>query len=117
MRVRAIDSNRDYVCTGVAASEFLVNSAAAVAQCIQTTLQLWVNTWFLDLSAGLDISEILGKYQSPLYDSVIKDAILGVQGVNSITAYSSSVSNRHLTVNVSVASIFGPVTTTATTAL
>jgi hypothetical protein len=113
MRVRAIDQNGDYVCTG-ATSEFLVDSPAAVAQCIQTALALWQGQWWLDVSAGVPWStEVLGRYPTPLYDQVIKTAILDVTGVNSILSYSSSLSNRNLTVNVACDTIYGLVQTTA----
>jgi hypothetical protein len=114
MRVRAIDSNGDYVVANTA-NEFLVDSAAAVAQLILTALQLWQGQWFLDVTAGVPYStKVLGKYTMPVYDTVLKNAILNVPGVNAITAYSSSVSKRALTVNVTVDSIYGPVSVTAT---
>jgi len=112
MRVRALDSNGDYVCGG-GTGDFLVNSINAVAQCIGTALQLWTGQWFLDLSAGVPwMTEVLGRYPAPLYDSVIREAILDAPGVNAITSYSSSVSNRVLTVSVSAQSIYGPLTMT-----
>src|ERR1700728_1681283 len=114
MRVRAWDSNGDYTCTGTA-SEFLVNSSAAVAQCIASALQLWVGQWFIDTGAGMPWqTEVLGKYPKPVYDQVIKTAILAVTGVQAITNYSSSVSNRVLTVQVSVNTVYGPTSVTVT---
>lgn len=96
MRVRAVDSNGDYVCTG-ATSEFLVDSAAAVAQLIQTGLALWQGQWWLDLSVGVPWStEVLVRFPPVLYDSAIKDAVLNVAGVNAITSYSSNVTSRRL---------------------
>lgn len=106
MRVWAQDSNGDIV-LGPPSQMFLVDNNAAVEQAILTALLLFQGEWFLDTTAGVPwLSRVIGVGTSPLYDTVIKNAILGVQGVARITSYQSSLLNNVLTVSVSVQTIF-----------
>jgi hypothetical protein len=96
-------------------SEYLVNSSACVAQAIRTALLLFQGEWFLDSTAGMPwFQQVLGNYTASLYDTAIKNEILGVQGVASIASYSSTLNTktRSLTVSVIVNTIYGqaPVT-------
>ncbi len=115
MKYRKLDANGDYTLgTG---SDFLVDSAAAVAQAVQTRLFLHTGEWFLDLTDGTPWrTEVLGKYTQQSYDAVIKARILDTPGVNQIVSYSSSfnAATRTLSVSVSLASVYGPVSVATT---
>lgn len=110
MRYRKLDSNFDYTFGGNA-EDFLVNSPETVAQAVLTALLLHQGEWFLDVTVGMPWeTQVLGYNTQSLYDRAIKTAILGVQGVQSIVSYSSSLNpvNRMLTVNATIQTIFGP---------
>jgi hypothetical protein len=115
MRYRALSPTGDYT-FGRGSGNFLVDSPACVAQAVQTALLLVRGEWFLDSTVGVPWpTEILGYGTSSVYDLTIKEVILGVQGVTSITSYSSSVdpSTRRLTVVANIATQYGAATVTA----
>lgn len=116
MRYRKLDINGDYT-FGHGGADFLVNSAATVGQAIQTALLLVQNEWFLDNTAGVPYyTQIFGYDTQSLYDSVLKAAILNVQGVTDILNYTSTLNTvtRQLVVNVTVQTQFSqPITVTA----
>ena len=106
---------------GGGSKDFLVNSPKGIAQCVQTALGLMKGEWFLDTSQGTDyLGKIIGYKSASSYDSEIQRVILGVDGVTSITSYSSTLSNRVLSVNATIATTFdgqansAPSTTTVT---
>lgn len=104
MQYRQLDSNGDYT-VGLA---FYANSPTCVAQAISTRLKLWQGEWFLDITAGTPwIQSILGRSQNP--DAYIKAAILGTEGVTSLTSYSSTYdgTTRAFTVSGTVATLYG----------
>lgn len=109
MRYRALDKNGDMQFGKGRSEEFLVNSPACVAQAVLTALRLHQGEFFLDATKGVPYeTQILGYGTASLYDAVIKNAILGVQGVSSILAYSSSLNraNRTLSVSVTINTIY-----------
>lgn len=115
MRYRKLDSNGDYT-FGHGRLDFLIDSPATVAQAIQTSLALFQGEWFLDTSKGVPWNtEVLGYGTQSLYDTVIKEAIRGVQGVVSIASYISTLDTkaRRLSVQVTVLTQFGQLSTTA----
>ena len=108
MRIRAMTATGDMQFGG-SVSNFYINSAAGVAQLIETRLKLWAGEWFLDLSEGTPwMSQILGTGTMRLYNAAIRARILGTTGVLSIVSYSSSVNatTRALTVNGEVETIY-----------
>ncbi len=115
MRYRKLDTNGDYtIGTG---ADFYVDSPDAVAQAVLTTLRLFVNEWFLDLTDGTPWrTEVLGKYTKDVFDTVIKQRVLAAQGVNAILAYESSVDDqtRQLSVQVTINTIYGVTTVQGT---
>lgn len=109
MRYRALTQTGDYT-LGKGPSEFLVDTPATVAQAVLTALLLHQGEFFYNTSAGMPWeTQVLGYGTQSLYDSAIKAEILGVQGVQSIINYSSSLnrSARALTVNAVLKTIFG----------
>lgn len=111
MRYRRLSATDDYV-FGEGASEFLVNTPAAVAQAARTRLRLSTGEWFLDTTEGTPYaSEILGAGTQSLYDSAIKERVLGTPGVTSIDDYSSSLDqDRALSVTMTISTQYGRAT-------
>lgn len=116
MRIRTQDANGDMT-FGRGSGNFLVNSAACVAQNVQTALELKRGEWFLDTTQGTPYStEVLGYGTQALYDLALQKEILGVPGVSAITAYSSEFNRttRKLTVNATLSTTFDSVDISAT---
>lgn len=108
MRYRILSPSGDFV-FGQGSSEFLINVPAAVAQAVQTRLQLAQGEWFLDLTEGTPYStRILGHGTLDLYDQAIQERILGTPGVVSILSYDSQLDEqRALTVTCKVETLYG----------
>lgn len=110
MRYRRLTDDGDYQ-FGHGGADYLVDSAALVAQSIKTRLLLMTGEWFLDVDEGTPYStEILGTGTQSLYDLAIQTRVLETAGVaeNGISDYSSSLVDRALTVSMTVNTIFGP---------
>lgn len=119
MRYRKLDSNGDYS-FGRGALNFYIDSSAAVAQAIQTSLNLFQGEWFLDITAGVPwYTQVVGYDTQALYDSLIKDKIKSVEGVLSIISYTSTLDTRarQLDIAVQVSTIFGVVSISQTLAV
>jgi hypothetical protein len=111
MRYRALSPTGDYT-FGQGPSEMLVDSPDAVAQAVQTRLQLWEGEWFLDLTEGTPYeSKILGTNRQDTHDQAVQERILGTQGAASIAEYASVTdSDRNLTINATVNTVYGATT-------
>jgi len=95
---------------GQGGANYFVDSRAAVAQEVQTTLLLFQGEWFLDITAGVPwFTQVAGVGTIPIYDQVIKQAIQGVQGVTAIVNYSSILNRvtRALAVTATINTQFG----------
>ena len=107
MRYRMLDANLDYT-FGNNKQDFLVNSSACVAQAIRTALLLLQGEWFLDATAGVAwLTDVVGIGTAGTYDTIIRNAVLGVAGVQNIVSYSSQLQETVLIVNVVVNTIYG----------
>jgi hypothetical protein len=116
MRYRKLDANGDAV-FGHQQNDFYRDQPEAVAQAVQTRLALFTGEWFLDITDGTPwTTQVLGKYTKDQYDAVIRDRILGTQGVTQIDSYSSAVNTttRSLTVTATIDTQFGTATFTTT---
>lgn len=116
MRYRKEDANGDYV-FGHGASDFYQDVPEAVAQAVKTRLSLFAGEWYLDTSDGTPWrTEVLGKYTKETYDAVIRDRILGTDGVQEIVSYSSTFDgdSRALSVSATITTVYGqaPIATT-----
>lgn len=119
MRYRALSPDGDYT-FGQGSKNFLVNTAAAAGQAVETRLGLMRGEWFLDTTNGTPYStQILGTGTKPLYDQAIRTRIMQTQGITnsgvknliiSIVNYSSIVVDRKLSVTATLNTIFGQVT-------
>jgi len=104
MRYRKLDARGDYS-FGHSATEFYVNTPAAVAQAVLTRLKLIQGEWFLDVTVGTPYgTQILGENTTNTYDLAIQEVILGTQGVTEIVSYSSTFDhqNRKVTVTCTI---------------
>jgi hypothetical protein len=109
MRYRKLDANGDYT-FGHGQADFYRDQPEAVAQAVETRLRLFTQEWFLDLSEGTPWrEEVLGKYTQNAYDTVIKDRIIGTQGLSSLDTYDSSrnADTRALSVQATITTIYG----------
>ena len=106
MRYRQLDANGDYAFGR--GGQFLVDSPEVVAQAIKTRLLLMAGEWFLDETEGTPYAtQILGNNTQGTRDQAIKERILDTPGVDELTSYQSSVTNRKLTIAARVATIYG----------
>lgn len=116
MRYRKLSASGDYTLGGQAA--FYVNTPEAVAQAVSTRLRLWLGEWFVDTTDGMPwLTDVLGKrFQGRNPDAVIKERILGTQGVLEIASYSSDFNGetRKLSVTASINTIYGAATISET---
>lgn len=97
-----LSATGDYV-MGQGGANYLVDSREAVAQEVQTTLLVFQGEWFLDVTAGVPwFTQVAGVGTIPIYDQIIKEAILNVEGVTAIAKYSSTLNRATRSLNVSV---------------
>ena len=109
MIYRKLDINGDMV-FGQRNNNFLVNSPAAVAQAVMTTLKLIRGEWFIDVTLGVPYNtKILGFNNVVNADFEIQTAILGVPGVIDIANYNSYYipSSRALLIQATIDTIYG----------
>lgn len=93
MRVRKVDETGDMVFGGNQAA-FHRDTPDAVAQIIESRLQLWEGQWYLDLEEGTPYETlVLGKRTEASRDPALRARILDTPGVTEIASY-SSVLNR-----------------------
>lgn len=110
MRYRKLDSLGDYL-FGNGQIDFWKDTPNAVAQSVQTRLQLWLGEWFLNIEEGTPFMQgILGKYSKDVADTTIKDRVLDTDGVTSIDSYESTIDpdTRSLSVTIKINTIYGP---------
>lgn len=107
MRVRALDENGDMKFGG-SASDFLVDSPAAVGQYVETALKLMQGEWFLDTTAGTAYAtQILVEGGRLTADQEIRRVILGCPGVTGLAAYTSTITGRALSVQATIDTAYG----------
>lgn len=115
MKYRKLTKAGDYT-FGKGSGNFIQDTPETVAQAVQTRLGLVQGEWMLDTGAGTPYnSDILGAGKISTYDRAIQSVILNTPGVRRIAAYSSGVDRetRKATVNVTIDTIYGQVTTQA----
>lgn len=95
---------------GFGPANFFIDVPEAVAQAVKTRLLLIEGEWFLDVTSGTPYeSQILGAHKSATYDQAIRTRIVETEGVLDLLAYSSSVVNRNLKVNATIATVYGQI--------
>jgi hypothetical protein len=116
MRVRALDASGDMT-FGRGSGNFLVDSPAAVGQCVATRLLLKQGEWWLDTTAGMPWdAKVLGYRTSATRDGAIKQIILSTPGVTAIQSYSSNFDpdTREFTVVTTITTQYGTTTVRTT---
>jgi len=115
MKYRRLDVNGD-MSFGAGVSNFLINSPEAVAQAVMTRLKLFQGEWFIDTEIGVPYNtKVLGFGNIHNYDFIIKQQILGTQGVSAIASYSSFIDDkRKANINATLDTLFGSTTIQAT---
>lgn len=107
MRVRKLDADGDMQ-FGHGSLDMYQNSSEGVAQCVMTRLALWQEMWFLDVDEGTPwLQDALGKRM--LVESVVKDRILGTDGVESIEDFEAILDpdTRRITITATINTIYG----------
>jgi hypothetical protein len=91
MRNRQLSPTGDYT-FGSGQLNYLINTPAAVAQAVQTTLLLWLGEWYLNVNAGTPYPEaIIGTHSQAIADNAIINVINNVQGMINISNYQSQI--------------------------
>jgi hypothetical protein len=108
MRYRKLDADGDYVFGGQQA-DFYKDVPEAVAQAVLTRLRLFRGEWFLDITEGTPLDQVVGKYTGGTYDAAVRQRILGTQGVTALVAYSSDLNTetRKLSVVATITTQYG----------
>lgn len=109
---RKLDGNGDYI-FGHGLADFYKN-ADAVGQAVKTRLLLLYGEWWEDLENGTPLFEgILGRTLTDdslrAVDLIIKDRVLGVEGVSAIKTYNSSIDRRKriYSIEMEIETIYG----------
>lgn len=108
MKIRALDSNGDFV-FGRGQSSYALDDAAINLN-LQTRLKSWVGDCFFDLEAGIDWLNRSEKNQEEALLNELRSLILqsyGVVAVNSVTA-SLDRNTRAFSVQYNIDTIFSP---------
>lgn len=91
MRYRQLSPTGDYQ-FGQGQLNFLINSPEAVAQAVETYLRLWLGEWYLNINDGTPWLEGVFGYNSQAEaDQTLIQTILGVQGVQDLRNWESTV--------------------------
>ncbi len=109
MRYRRLDENGDYS-FGRGAADFWVDVPDAPAQAVKTRLALWQGQWFLDTQEGMPWkTRVLGNRTADTRDPAIRAHVLGTQGVQRISDYSSALNRdtRAFSANLVIDTIYG----------
>ena len=94
-------------------ADYWKDDPRGVAQAVVSRLRLLREEWFLDLAEGTPyVGGVFGKHTKASYDAVVRERILGTQGVTAITEYASTYDGdtRKLTIIVSIDTEYGETT-------
>lgn len=117
MRYRKLTADNDYS-FGNGQLDFYRDEPAAVGQAAMTRLLLWLQEWYLDVTAGTPyLQGVLGKYSQAEADITIQTRVLDTTtddattpAVTDISKYVSSVNpdTRAMNVELAIDTIYGP---------
>jgi hypothetical protein len=110
MRYRAWTSTGDYS-FGNGQANFLTNSPEAVAQAVESYLRLWLGEWYLNTNDGTPWLEgVFGYNSKEEADETLIQTILGVQGVQNLENWQSTVdpaTRQYTSVSAQLYTIYG----------
>jgi hypothetical protein len=73
----------------------VISGPEQITQAVNIHLRTWIGEWFLDLDHGVPyLTEVLGKRRPEMVEAVLRQHILGVDGVQSITSFHLKVDQR-----------------------
>jgi hypothetical protein len=111
MRVRALNSNHDWL-FGKGANDYLVGNAA-IAQNINTRLSSFLGNCFFDLGAGIDWFNLLGAKDQTALNLAISSVILNTDEVTGILQLSIGLNaQRQFSVSYKVQTVLATTTST-----
>ena len=87
----------------------IVSELEAVRQRIQQRLRFWRGEWFLDATEGVPyLTDLLGdRLDTGLVESVVRDQILSIEDVESISNLEVVQDERSFRVGVDIQTVFG----------
>jgi hypothetical protein len=109
MRYRKLDGNGDMT-FGNQQADFYRDVPDAPGQAVLTRLRLVSGEWYLDISAGVPYQGgVLGKFTKDTANPILRDAILGAQGVTSLNDYDYNFNpdTRTYTVSGNIDTVYG----------
>lgn len=111
MRYRKLDENGDYS-FGQGSLNFFINTPAAVAQAVETTLRLFLGEWYLNVNDGTPYLEgVVGMHSKAEADATLQQVIGNVQGVQNIVNFASELdphTRKYSTISGTLNTIYGP---------
>lgn len=114
MRVRALTDTGDWT-FGMGLSNYKTN-ATAVAQNIQTRLNMFANDCFFSLNGWIDWLNLQGQYNNvQILQLAVTNMILSTSYVYQILSFSMNVVERNMTLNYTVLTAFGQITVSGQT--
>ena len=110
MKYRRLGKNGDYT-FGQGTANFLTG-AEAVAQAVKTKILLLSAEWWEDLEDGTPLFDgILLQRSSEegkkAVDLIVRDRLLGVEGVVQVSSFASTLSDGYYQANVTVETLYG----------
>jgi hypothetical protein len=110
MSVRQLDSNGDMT-FGQSMQNIIPDSAAAIAQIVETTLRLWLGEWYLDVTQGTPyIQGVLGITSQATADQTLISQILTVDGMVDVANWESTVdpvTRQYSSLSATLITIYG----------
>jgi len=110
MRYRKLSPDGDYM-FGNGEADFLVNSPETVAQAVDTYLRLWLGEWYLNVNDGTPWLEgVMGYNSKDEADATLIQTILGIQGVQNLSNWSSTfdpVKRKYTSITAVLDTIYG----------
>jgi len=113
IKYRKLDSNSD-MAAGHGNLDFYQDCPEAVAQAVSTRLKMWTGEGFLDITEGTPWMTILGERDRGQLETVIRDRILGTQGVTEILSLSVTHEGRTYTVTAEINTQYGKINVAVT---
>ncbi len=110
MKVRSLTPTGDWS-YGQGLGNYKTN-ADAVTQNIQTRLGMFANDCFFSMSGWIDWFNLLGSKNQQAIQLFVTNLILNTSYVNSITSFSLIITGRTMTVNYTVQTAYGVISTT-----
>ena len=110
MLVRKLSPTGDMT-FGQSLKDFWSDVPEAPGQVAQTSLELWLGEWYIDITQGTPwIEGVLGKHSQAMADATVQTQILNTQGVTGIASFQSTIDpdTRAYSVTATINTVYGP---------